>query len=188
MRFVKIISNWWSFHRISRSSARGHRPRPWPRLLHVPEALYPHFSSESAHLQWSWGHFHLLTLELGFTPAVTFEATGHYLRSPPSIPWEILRPVWVPSMSVAVDPIFLIPIQARGSGFWGPVTGESTPHCRWKFLECVDCCRASPGTAWDHRLRRLRLRRLCLRCDRGQELVSPKPKVGCQECGLVTVS
>ena len=121
MRFVKIISNWWSFHRISRSSARGHRPRPWPRLLHVPEALYPHFSLESAHFQWSWGHFHLLTLELGFTPAVTFEATGHYLRSSPSIPWEILRPVWVPSMSVAVDPIFLILIQAQ----WKWILGTS---------------------------------------------------------------
>ena len=39
-------------HKISRSSAQGHSPRP--RLLHVPEALYPHFSPESGQFQWSW--------------------------------------------------------------------------------------------------------------------------------------
>ena len=137
MRFVKIISNWWSFHSISRSSAGGHRPRLWPWLLHVPEALCPYFSLESGQFRWSWGHCHLLTLELGFTPAVTFEATGHDLRSSPSIPWEILRPVWVPSGSVAVDLIFLIPGQAQWKWILG--TSDWRVNTSWS-LEVFGVC------------------------------------------------
>ena len=90
------------FHPILRSSARGHCPWPWPRLLRIPEALYPQFSLESGQFRWSWGHFHLLTLELGFTPALTYEAPGQHLASSPSTSWESLRPVRVLSVSVAV--------------------------------------------------------------------------------------
>ena len=105
-------------------------------------------------------------LELWFTPAVTFEAPGHHLGSSPSIPWESLRPVQVLSMTVPSTSSTSTPAPPSGSGLWGPVTEGSTPHRRWKFLECVACCRASPGTSWDHRRRRLRLRRLRLHRDR----------------------
>ena len=54
-----------------------------------------------------------MTFELGFTPAVTFEAPGQHLGSSPNTSWESLRPVRVPSVSVAVNLIFLIPGQAQ---------------------------------------------------------------------------
>ena len=50
---------------------------------------------------------------------MTVEAPGHHLGSSPSIPWESLRPVRVPS--IAVDLIFLIPGQAQ----WKWILGTS---------------------------------------------------------------
>ena len=139
------------FPRISRSSARGHYPQPSFSTFQRPSThVFIGIWSISVKLR-SYPPFDLRTR--GSRPLWPLRrlatTSGHLLASPGRV-CNGSGSCQCPSPSTSYSSSLA---QPSGNGLWGP------SHRCWKFLESLDCCRASPGTD----LRRRCLRLCCLR-------------------------